>query len=324
MMRHKTRQVNDNRSSGFSEKLKVYLNIHAQALFSSLGRIVNNTFTSMMTILVMALVISMASGVYLLVVNMQQLTGGIESSNQISLFLKSNISDRVGNRLVDRIKQNEDLNEVVLITKEQALIEFKTYSGFGDALDILETNPLPVVIQVVPKNTLDDTKIVSRLVAEFERLPQVDFVQLDMQWVQRLQSMTNIIKRAVFVVTLLLGFAVLIITGNTIRLELQSRQEEVMVAKLVGATHSFIQRPFLYTGFWLGLLSGITALLLVSFILLTLQGPIEKLSILYDGTFNLEYFGLLDIISLFGISSALGIIGAWIVLHFQLKKIKPR
>lgn len=324
MMRHKTRQINEKRSSGFSDKLKVYLNIHAQALFSSLGRIVNNTFTSAMTVLVMALVISMASGFYLFVVNMQQLTGGIESSNQISLFLKSNISDKVGSRLVDRIKQNEGLSEVILITKEQALIEFKTYSGFGDALDILETNPLPVVIQVVPKNTLDDTRIVSRLVAEFERLPQVDFVQLDMQWVQRLQSITNIIKRAVFILTLLFGFAVLIITGNTIRLELQSRQEEVMIAKLVGATHSFIQRPFLYTGFWLGLLSGVTALLLVSFILLALQGPIGRLSTLYDGTFNLEYFSLFDIISLFGISSALGIIGAWIVLHFQLKEIKPR
>lgn len=310
--------------SEFSDKSQTYLHIHAQALFSSLGRLVKNTFTSFMTIIVLAITIALASGFYLLVVNMQQLTGGIESSNQISLFLKENISDNAGNSLAEKIRQNSAVDEVVLITKDQALAEFKAYSGFGEALKILDVNPLPTVIQILPKNSLDDIQAIESLVAELKRFPQVDFAQLDMQWVKRLQSMMKIMQRAVLILTVLLGFAVLVITGNTIRLELQNRRDEVLVAKLVGATHSFIQRPFLYTGFWLGLLSGLVAWLLVSIIVLVLQKPIEELSGLYDGSFDLSYFSFIDIISLLSLSSFLAVLGAWIVLHFQLQGIKPK
>jgi len=323
MMKHTTRQTKNTTGSNFSEQMLAYLHIHAHALFSSLGRIIRNAFTSIMTITVMAIAISLASGFYLFIANMQQLTGSIESTNQISLFLKSHVSDHSGKKLVDKIKQNAKVGEVILITKEQALKEFKAYSGFGDALDVLEKNPLPTVIQVLPKSSLDNIQAVESLMMAFNQLPQVDFAQLDMQWIQRLQSIMQIMQRGVFVLTLLLGFAVIVITGNSIRLELQNRQDEVLVAKLVGATHSFIQRPFLYTGFWLGLLSGMIAWLLVTVILLVLQGPIEKLSILYDGSFDISYFGFFDVISLLSLSSFLGVLGAWIVLHYQLQKIKP-
>lgn len=324
MMKQNPRQSIKKARSEFSDKSQTYLHIHAQALFSSLGRIVKNTFTSTMTVIVMAIAISLAAGFYLLVDNMRQLTGDIESTNQISLFLKSNVSDEAGKQLTDKIRQNKAVDKAVLITKEQALREFKTYSGFGDALNVLDVNPLPAVIQILPKNTLGDMQTVESLMVEFKYLSQVDFAQLDMQWVKRLQSMMQFLQRGVFILTLLLGFAVLVITGNTIRLELQNRRDEVLVAKLVGATRSFIQRPFIYTGFWLGLLAGLVAWLIVSIIMLVLQGPIEELSALYDGSFNLSYLSFVDIILLLSISSFLSVLGAWIVLHYQLQEIKPK
>jgi len=323
-MKHNSRQPRNKDTTGFSERSQAYLQVHAHALFSSLGRLVRNTFTSVMTIIVMAITISLASGFYLLVANMQQLTAGIESSNQISLFLKSNVSDNAGNKLAAQLKQNQHIAKVVLISKERAMREFKAYSGFGDALDVLEVNPLPTVIQILPKDTLSELQAVENLMQELKQLPEVDFAQLDMQWVKRLQSMMQILQRGVLLLTILLGFAVLVITGNTIRLELQNRRDEVLVAKLVGATYSFIQRPFLYTGFWLGFLSGLVAWLLVTVILLILQNPIEELSALYDGAFALSYFRLIDIVGLLALSSLLSVMGAWIVLHFQLQQIKPR
>jgi len=324
MMKHNSRQIKNKDSNGFSEQSQAYLLLHAHALFSSLGRMVRNSFTSAMTIIVMAIAISLASGFYLLVVNMQQLTGGLEATNQISLFLKTSVSDNAGKQLAEEIRKNNAVDKVVLITKEQALTEFKQYSGFGDALNILESNPLPTVIQVLPSNTLNDIQAIENLMMQFNQLAKVDFAQLDMKWVQRLQSIMNIIQKAVFVLTILLGFAVVVITGNTIRLELQNRQDEVLVAKLVGATHAFIQRPFLYTGFWLGFISGLVAWVLVSLILLILQSPIEKLSILYDGSFDLSYFSFVEVLSLLSLSSILSVIGAWVVLHYQLQKIKPK
>lgn len=323
-MKHNFRQPKNTETAGFPEKIKAYLHVHAQALFSSLGRLVRNTFTSVMTIIVMAITISLASGFYLLVANMQQLTAGIESSNQISLFLKSNVSDNGGKKLAEQLKKNQKVAKVVLISKQQAMKEFKAYSGFGDALDVLEVNPLPTVIQILPKDTLDELQTIENLMQQLKQLAEVDFAQLDMQWVKRLQSMMQILQRGVLLLSILLGFAVLVITGNTIRLELQNRRDEVLVAKLVGATHSFIQRPFLYTGFWLGFLSGLAAWLLVTIILVILQGPIERLSVLYDGTFDLSYFSASDIFALLTLSSLLSVIGAWVVLHFQLQQIKPR
>jgi len=323
-MKHKSRQPKNTVGNNFSEKSQTYLLIHAHALFSSLGRMARNSFTSAMTIIVMAIAISLASGFYLLVVNMQQLTGEIESTNQISLFLKANVSDNAGKQLADKIRSDKRVGKVLVITKEQALAEFKTYSGFGDALDILDKNPLPTVIQVLPVDSLHDMKAIKSLMIEFNQLPKVDFSQLDMQWIQRLQSMMQIMQRGVFILALLLGFAVIVITGNTIRLELQNRQDEVLIAKLVGATHAFIQRPFLYTGFWLGFISGLVAWVLVTVIMFILQSPIEKLSILYDGSFDLSYFGFMDVISLLSISSLLSMAGAWIVLHYQLQQIQPK
>ncbi len=323
MMKKKTRQPQNKASGSFSDKFQAYLHIHAHALFSSLGRLVRNLFTTAMTIVVMAITISLAAGFYLLVINMQQLTGSVESTNQISLFLKPTVSDKAGANLSDKIRKNSNIERVKLITKEQAMEEFKTYSGFGEALGILKKNPLPTVIQVLPDNSLEDIRSVEALISELNKLPQVDFVQMDMEWVERLQSIMKIVQRAVFLLTVLLSFAVLFITGNTIRLELQNRRDEVLVAKLVGATHAFIQRPFLYTGFWLGLLSGTVAWILVTFMMILIQGPVERLSLLYDGAFNLNYLGFMDSFMLLAIAAFLGVTGAWIVLRYQLKQIKP-
>ena len=322
-MKQKPRQQKNRSGSDFSEKSQAYLHIHAHALFSSLGRLVRNPFTSAMTIMVMAITISLASGFYLFVVNLQQLTGNVESTNQISLFLKSNVSEKSAKKLVYEISGKSNIETVKFISKDQALEEFKAYSGFGDALSVLDINPLPAVIQVLPKNTLDDLQSIESLMTELSQIYQVDFVQLDMQWIKRLQSMMQIMQRGVFLLTLLLSFAVLFITGNTIRLELQNRRDEVLIAKLVGATHSFIQRPFLYTGFWLGILSGIVAWTLVTIMMIILQGPIERLSGLYDGAFDVSYLGFIETVLLLGIAAFLGVLGAWGVLHYQLKQIKP-
>ncbi|KAF3981493.1 MAG: cell division protein FtsX [Methylococcales symbiont of Hymedesmia sp. n. MRB-2018] len=322
-MKNKVHSRHHRQSSGFSDKSQAYLHIHLHALFSSLGRLCRNSFTSLMTIVVMAIAISLASGFYLLLANMQQLTANIEASNQISLFLKSGVSDRAGEQLVQQIRKNTQLDKVVLISKKQALKEFKDYSGFGNALDVLEINPLPVVIQILPKNTLNDLQSLEQLLIELEQLAQVDFSQMDMQWVERLQSIMQIMQRGAILLSGLLSLAVLFITGNTIRLELQNRQDEVQIAKLVGATHSFIQRPFLYTGFWLGFIAGIMACLLVALMIMMIQNPIENLSILYDGAFNLLFLNLTETLVLLAMTSLLGILGAWGVLHYQLQQIKP-
>lgn len=304
------------------DKIRAYRDLHAHILFSSLGRLVASPFNSIMTIAVLAIAISLASGFYILVVNLQQLTGNLETSNQISLFLREDVSDAHANKLADSLRQNVSVQGVKLITKEQALTEFKTYSGFGTAINALEKNPLPIVIEVLPKNTLDDKQQLNMLMESFQQSPEVDFAQMDLQWVERLHSIVALAQLFANLLFVLLGGAVLFIIGNTIRLELHSRREEVVIAKLVGATNAFIQRPFLYSGFWIGFISGVSAWFIVAIIMLILRGSVEKLSGLYEGSFHLIFLSFSETFVLIAVSSALGVLGSWAVLVYQLRRTK--
>jgi len=284
-VRQDTRQTKT-AGGNFVDKLNAYRDLHAHALFSSLGRLVASPFTSIMTIAVLAIAISLASGFYILVVNLQQLTGNLETSNQISLFLRDDVSDVHANKLAESIRQNENVQGVKLITREQALAEFRTYSGFGSAINALEKNPLPIVLEVLPKNTLEDKQGLENLLKNFQQSPEVDIAQMDLQWVERLQSIMAVARLFATLLNVMLAGGVLFIIGNTIRLELHNRRDEVVIAKLVGATNSFIQRPFLYTGFWIGLISGVSAWFIVTTLMLILRQPVEKLSGLYEGGFH--------------------------------------
>jgi cell division transport system permease protein len=306
------------------EIFQAYLLNHAHGLFSSLGRLSRTPFTSTMTILVLSVAISLAGCFYIVVANIQQLTGNLQASNQMSLFLKEHINESAGQKIADQLAHNENIQNIKFISKKQAMDEFKVNSGFGDALNALETNPLPNVIQILPKGVLDSREALDNLMADFKKMPEVEFVQVDMQWVERLQAIMRIASRAVTLVGVLLGFAVTFITGNTIRLELHNRQDEVFISKLVGATHSFIQRPFLYTGFWLGFIAGFSAWLIITIMLLIVESPVEKLSSLYNSSFELLYLSFSEFLLLLMMASGLAVLGSWAVLHYQLRQIKPQ
>ena len=318
------RRPDKNFGNRLKEKFEAYLLNHAHGLFSSLGRLSRTPFSSVMTILVLAVAISLAGGFYIVVANIQQLTGNLQSSNQISLFLRDNVSENAGQKLAEQLKQNASVDSVKFITKKQAMEEFKANSGFGDALNALDSNPLPSVIEVLPKNVLENNESIAKLMAEFKQLPQVEFAQIDMQWVEKVQTIMLIAGRGVVLVSLLLGLAVTFITGNTIRLELHNRQDEVFISKLVGATQSFIQRPFLYTGFWLGFISGFLGWMIITVMLLIVESPVEKLSTLYNGSFELLFLSFSEFILLLMISSVLAVAGSWAVLHYQLRQLKPQ
>jgi cell division transport system permease protein len=201
--------------------------------------------------------------------------------------------------------------------------EFKDFSGFGDAIDVLEKNPLPIVIEVLPKDALGDKHALTTLFESFKKSTEVDFAQMDMAWVERLQSIVSTARLGAMLLAVVLGLAVFFIAGNTIRLEIHNRQHEVIIAKLVGATNGFIQRPFLYTGFWIGFLSGVVAWFIVTFIMLILRHSVENLSGLYNGAFHLLFFSYMETFILLTTSTLLAVVGSWLVLHIQIKQLQP-
>jgi len=306
----------------FVDKLHAYKDLHAHALFSSLGRIVAAPFNSIMTISVLAIAISFVSGFHILEVNIEQLEGHLEASNQISLFLRDDVSDVHANKLAESIRLNSNVQNVKLITREEAAAEFQTYSGFGSAINELEKNPLPIVLQVLPKKSLEDRRELEVLQKEFQQSPEVDIAQMDLQWIERLYSIISIVKLFASLLNILLVAAVLLIIGNTVRIELHNRRDEIVIERLVGATNSFIRRPFLYAGFWIGFISGISAWFIVTLLMLIIRQAVEKLSSLYGGSFHMLFLSVTDTLVLIFISSLLGVLASWVVLSYQMHSTK--
>jgi cell division transport system permease protein len=200
---------------------------------------------------------------------------------------------------------------------------FNEQSGFGDALKFLDENPLPIVLSVQPIVDQAQPVALAQLLKTLQQEKFVDIAQLDLQWVQRLYAILDILRRGVWIIGGLLALAVLLIVGNTIRLDIENRRAEIEVAKLIGASNAFIRRPFLYTGLWYGVLGGVMAWLLTTVALLLLDEPVRRLSSLYQSGFELSGLGLGNTFSLLALSCALGLAGSWLAVGRHLDAIEP-
>lgn len=303
--------------------IQTYLLRHLQVFFYSLGQLTRSPFSSLMTSAVIGIALALPTGLHLILKNIQTISGDLDSAVQISLFLKKSTTDSQAQQLVSQLKAMPQINKIQYISRKQALNEFKRLSGFGNALKALNNNPLPAVIVVQPSLTDSNAISTQRLVTQLQSKPYVDIAQLDMQWIKRLYSIMDIIRRGVVILTGLLALAVLLVIGNTIRLAIQNRRDEIVIIKLIGGTDRFIRRPFLYTGFWYGLFGGIIALFLVISSLLLVSGPIEALTQSYDSQFSMQIIDLNSTFWLIGGSIFLGLSGSWIAVERHLREIEP-
>jgi len=310
---------------GFITLLRSYFLRHVQVFFYSLGQLSRVPISTLMTCMVIGIALALPMGLHTLLKNAQQLSGGWESTAQISVFLKKKITASQAQKIQSDIQHWPNVISVHYISRERALKEFQALSGFGDALKALNTNPLPSVLIVKPKlSSSKNEQATQQLLNKLRNLRQTDKAQLDMQWVRRLYAIMNIVERGVLILGFLLALAVLLVVGNTIRLAIQNRRKEIVVMKLIGGTDAFIRRPFLYTGFWYGLFGGIIAWMLVSFTILSISAPIEKLTTLYQNQFELTGMSFLTILSLLGISIILGLVGSWFAVGRHLREIEPQ
>jgi cell division transport system permease protein len=296
---------------------------HAQMSLSSLGRLSRNPVSTAMTAAVIGIALALPSGLHLLVDNVSQLSSTWDGSASISLFLSEGVSDEQADIVRRQVDLRADIAETRLIDREQALEEFRRLSGFGEAIDLLDQNPLPAVVLVRPQNSVQSADAVAALARELQAYREIELAQVDLQWVERLGAITNTIERAVIILAALLAGAVLLIVGNTIRLEIQNRHNEIEIVKLVGGTDAFIRRPFLYEGIWYGLLGAAIGLLLVLSSLYLLDGPVQRLAGLYESDFALA---VIDPASLLGVlfgGPLLGLTGAWLAVGRHLAQIEP-
>ena len=303
---------------------RAWLQRHASVARDSLGRMFHNLMSSIMTAAVIGIALALPSGLYLLLDNADRLSGSWDGQASLSIFLKKSVQAASATRLANTVQGWPEVDRVELITPQQALDEFSRHSDFSEVLGTLERNPLPTVLVIQPVSEHALPESAEALRNKFSKLPETEFAQLDLQWVQRLTAMINIAQRAVLIISSLLALAVLLVIGNTIRLEIQNRRDEIIVTKLIGATNGFVRRPFLYSGLWYGALGAIFAWLLVEGGFLLLSAPVAKLVGLYQSGFSLQTRPLQLLYLLLGAGMLLGLLGSWLAVGRHLSDIEPK
>ncbi len=296
---------------------------YSRQMIASLGELWRTPFASLMTISVLGISLTLPMTLHILVKNVQTVSSSFESASEISLFLKKNVSVRDSQQLAKRLSLYPEIESVVLIDKEEALQEFKQTSGFGNALDFLEENPLPTVISVTPVAKYRTSEPAKSLLNDLEQEREVEFGKLDIEWLERLNAIIQLLNESVFVMGLLLLSAVILIIGNTIRLSIMNKRDEIEIMKLVGATNGFIQRPFLFTGVWFGFFGGVIAFIVVTLMLWWLESSIGRVAGLYGTGFSIEGISLTEFFWLIFVAVGLGLAGSFMSVQRYIGQIEP-
>jgi len=299
---------------------------HAQTLVASLGRLTRKPFGTALTIGIIGIALALPMSLELFAMNARSVAGSWQTALDLSVYLKMGLSEKDISITHVSITKLPGIASAQLIMPADALKEFRRWSGLGTAIDELNENPLPAAIIVRPRSRADgrpDSESIDLLAHTLEAIPNVEHVRFDTGWVGRFTAILDTVRRAAWVLGTLLSLGVLLVIGNTIRVDVEGRRSEIEVLKLVGGSNSFVRRPFLYAGIWYGLGGGTVALALVHSLVLALKGPLGRVAAAYGSKFELLGPSLGRSLALLASSVLLGWLAAWIFANHQLRSIEP-
>lgn len=288
--------------------MSAWLLQHGQALRLALRRLVATPVNTLLSLLAIGIALALPAGGQMLLANALQLARNAAPAPQISLYLDLGADRRAVQDVEARLKAHPSVKSARLIAREETLARMKASEGLGDVIEALPKNPFPDAFVITPAD--DAPQAMEQLAAELRKLPKIGHVQLDSDWVRRLDALLRIGRTGVLLLMLLLGAGLVAVTFNTIRLQVLSGRAEIEVSRLLGATDAFIRRPFQYHGALLGLLGGLVAWLLVAGTTLWLAAPVTEVASLYRSGFVLQPLSATDSLALLAGAAALGWLGA--------------
>lgn len=305
------------------KNLRSYASWHVHAATHSFNFLCRKPLATMTTVIVIAISLTLPVLFLVFTDNMGQLTVDWQRGGHISLYLKSPLSAEQELAALKDIRAISGVAEATHKTRAESLAELQKQEGMQDIMRYLPENPLPAVIDVVPALSINTPAELTQLYERLKALPQVEQAKLDMEWISRLHAILGFVTKIAHALLVLLASAVVLIVGNTLRLALQSRQEEIKVLKLIGATDSFILRPFLYSGAWYGLLGAIFAVLFVNIFMLSVAAGFQELISVYHMHFPLLSLTVKQAYLIVMVAIFLGWLGARLSVKRQLASIEP-
>lgn len=308
---------------GSRRKLRGWLRRQLYSFFSSIGALLSHRVGTLMTILVLGVAMALPLGLHVTLTNLEGLDLQEEEWGAITVFLRDDTQAEEAARLADQVNTGGRAT-ATLISPEEGMQEFIHSSGFAQAQELFDENPLPWVLLVTPRIAGQQVlgAVVAELVSWLQEQPEVDLVQVDYKWLQRLSGLLDLGRAFVTVLTVLFSLAVLVVVANTIRLDVANRAEEIQVLSLVGATDRFIRLPFLYSGFWYGLLGALLALAMLSLSIFYLHGPLQHLLQSYGESFRLNGLDAQEALIILLAGGLLGLGGAWISVQRHLRRLR--
>lgn len=306
--------------TSLATKADAWMAHHSTNAVGSLLRLLETPIQSLMTWLVVAIATTLPATLFVVLLNLQQLGDHWHSSSQISVFLKQGARTDAVEALQKKWQARKDIGQLSYISPDAALKEFRDQSGLGRVVDSLDNNPLPGVFLVRPADTDISPDELETLRKSLADEPVVEEAAVDMQWVKRLHQIMQLAERMTIALSVLLALGVILIIGNTIRLTIENRRDEILVTRLVGGTNAWLRRPFLYTGLWYGLGGGIVTTLLLATGIAWLNQPVSSLADLYQSSYRLQGLGFIGSLQLILLAGLTGVIGAWIAVSRHLRQ----
>jgi cell division transport system permease protein len=297
---------------------------HKEVVISSWYRLWQTPFANLLTWLTLAIALALPAALLLLLSQAQHLGQQVNQSSHISVFLATSVSIEQGQLITDQLGSRPDVAKATYISAKQALVDFSASSGLEDILSSLTDNPLPATILIEPESTALGPKAVAILAQQLRQQDQIDQVLVDMQWLDRLQALLDTSERFTYSLALLLALGVLLVVGNTVRLQIESRKQEILVIKLVGGTDAYLRRPFLYAGFWAGLFAAVIAWIILQLGVSYLHQPLLLLAQSYQSDWQLQGLSWLGSVLLVLTSCGLSVLGASLTVGRQLRLIEPK
>ena len=300
--------------------MSAWLRQHGQTFRLTLARLAASPFASLLNVLVIGVALALPLGGYMLLQNLGNITRNVSGNPQISVFLAPEAAKADIAALEARLKQLPGVRGARFIPREQALEGLKRSEGMADVIATLQANPLPDAFVLEAARSAAGLE---RLERELKALPKVAHVQVDSAWAKRLEILLSLGRLAVLILATLLAFGLVAVTFNTIRLQILTQKDEIVVSKLIGATDGFIRRPFFYLGLTQGVLGGLAALAIVYLGMVILNQGILDLARLYGSDYRLSFFGLADCLALLAFAAILGWFGAYMSVSRHLSEIEP-
>ena len=277
-----------------------------------LADLLKRKFATLLTVLVIAVSLTIPTVSYLLWKNIHHATTQFYPESELTVYLHKNLSEEDANLVVEKIRQQEGVESLNYISRQESLNEFRHWSGFSEELDVLDDNPLPAVVMIKPTKAFNESQKRNELRENLDKIKGVQEVRLDNDWLEKLTALTWLVAHVAIFCTVLMAVAVFLVIGNSIRADVYSNQANIEVMKLLGATDQFILRPFLYTGMIYAALGGFFACIFSSLTIGYFTGAVKYVTDIFAVNFNLNGLGLVEFLFLIVVCIIMGYIGAWL------------